>query len=211
MQEELTILQPQLVQTSKEVEEMMVHISAEKEEADKVKAKVEVEEKIATEKASVTTAIKDDAQRDLDEALPALDAAVKCLDALKKADIDEVKSLRTPPSGVKLTLQVACYYFEVSERSGRGFEEDEKYIRATSKLTLFIILWLARCAGETQQDQRPRNTGKEDRGFLQCRKGETADQRRNVHGQAENVRQGPHPSERHQAGRSVHDRRELHA
>jgi len=113
MQEELEVLQPQLVETTKNVEEMMVHITAEKEEADKVKAKVEVEEKVATEKATITQAIKDDAQRDLDEALPALDAAVKCLDALKKSDIDEVKSLRTPPGGVKLTLQVACYYFEV--------------------------------------------------------------------------------------------------
>ena len=113
MKEELAILAPQLVETTKQVEEMMVHISAEKEEADKVKAKVEVEEKIATEKATATQAIKDDAQRDLDEALPALDEAVKCLDALKKSDIDEVKNLRTPPSGVVLTLQVTCLYFSV--------------------------------------------------------------------------------------------------
>jgi dynein heavy chain len=113
MKEELAILKPQLVQTTKEVEEMMVHIAAEKEEADKVKAKVEVEEKIATEKATKTQAIKDDAQKDLDEALPALDEAVKCLDALKKSDIDEVKSLKTPPSGVVLTLKVTCMYFGV--------------------------------------------------------------------------------------------------
>ncbi|GMH70086.1 hypothetical protein TrRE_jg13191 [Triparma retinervis] len=113
MKEELAILAPQLVVTQKEVQEMMVHISAEKEEADKVKAKVEVEEKIATEKATVTQAIKDDAQKDLDEALPALDAAVKCLDALKKADIDEVKGFKTPPGGVVLTLHVTCLYFKI--------------------------------------------------------------------------------------------------
>jgi dynein heavy chain len=113
MKEELRVLMPQVIETTKNVNEMMVHIQAEKEEADKVKAKVEVEEKIANEKAAVTQAIKDDAQRDLDEALPALDEAVKCLDALKKADIDEIKNLRNPPNGVRLTLQVACYYFEV--------------------------------------------------------------------------------------------------
>ena len=37
-----------------------------------------------------TKAIADDAQRDLDEALPALEEAVKCLNSLKKSDIDEV-------------------------------------------------------------------------------------------------------------------------
>jgi dynein heavy chain len=113
MKEELAILLPQVAETTKNVNEMMVHIQAEKEEAAKVKAKVEVEEKIANEKAAVTQAIKDDAQRDLDEALPALDEAVKCLDALKKADIDEIKNLRNPPNGVRLTLEVTCFYFEV--------------------------------------------------------------------------------------------------
>jgi len=113
MKEELRVLMPQVIETTKNVNEMMVTIQAEKEEADKVKAKVEVEEKIANESAAKTQEIKDDAQRDLDEALPALDEAVKCLDALKKADIDEIKGLRNPPSGVRLTLEVTCFYFEV--------------------------------------------------------------------------------------------------
>lgn len=40
--------------------------------------------------AAATKAIADDAQRDLDLALPALESAVACLNSLKKADIDEV-------------------------------------------------------------------------------------------------------------------------
>lgn len=50
---------------------------------------VESQEAVAQEKAAATKAIADDAQRDLDEALPALDVAVACLKDLKKADIDE--------------------------------------------------------------------------------------------------------------------------
>lgn len=59
----------------------------------RVARQVESQEAVAQEKAAATKAIADDAQRDLDEALPALDVAVACLKDLKKADIDEVSRL----------------------------------------------------------------------------------------------------------------------
>lgn len=54
---------------------------------------VEGQEAVAQEKAAATKAIADDAQKDLDEALPALDVAVACLKDLKKSDIDEASCL----------------------------------------------------------------------------------------------------------------------
>ena len=45
--------------------------------------------------------IADDAQRDLDEALPALDAAVASLKNLSRNDVVEVKALQNPPQGEK--------------------------------------------------------------------------------------------------------------
>ena len=113
MQEELVVLQPQLVKTQEEVNSMMNQINIDKVSAATTKAKVEVEEGKANEKAAAAKAIADDAQRDLDEALPALEEAVRCLNDLKKSDIDEVKSLKTPPSGVVLTMKVCCLMFEV--------------------------------------------------------------------------------------------------
>lgn len=113
MQEELTVLQPQIVQTQKEVAIMMVQITEDKAAAATTKASVEIEEAKANEKAAAAKAIADDAERDLAEAIPALEEAVKCLNDLKKADIDEVKSLRTPPSGVVLTIKVCCLMFDV--------------------------------------------------------------------------------------------------
>lgn len=53
---------------------------------------VEKQETNAQEKAAATKAIADSAQKDLDEALPALEIAVACLKDLKKLDIDEVKN-----------------------------------------------------------------------------------------------------------------------
>ena len=113
MQEELVILQPQIVKTQGEVAEMMVQIDKDKAAAAITKSQVEKEEAAANEKAAESKAIADDAEKDLAEAIPALEEAVKCLNDLKKADIDEVKSLKTPPAGVVLTIRVCCLMFEV--------------------------------------------------------------------------------------------------
>ena len=74
---------------------------------------VEREEAEAQKMAAETRAIAEDAQRDLAEALPALDAAVACLNKLKKSDIDEVRAMKKPPAGVKLTMQATCIMFMI--------------------------------------------------------------------------------------------------
>ncbi len=51
----------------------------------------------------------DDAQRDLDEALPALEAATASLKNLSRNDVVEVKSLSNPPAGVKMVMEVTAY------------------------------------------------------------------------------------------------------
>ena len=59
------------------------------------------------------TEIKEQAASGLAEALPALDAAVKCLAKLDKSQIVEVKALKKPPPGVKLTLKAVAIMFGV--------------------------------------------------------------------------------------------------
>lgn len=113
MQEQLVALKPQLEKTQVEVEAMMVTITADKKSADETKVVVEKEEQTANKKAAATKAIADDAQRDLDEALPALESAVQCLNKLKKSDIDEVKAMKNPPHGVRLTMEAACCIFGI--------------------------------------------------------------------------------------------------
>jgi len=113
MQVELADLQPVLEVKSKEVDELMIVISKDKADAEITAASCAEEEKSATKKATVTKAIADDAQRDLDEALPALDAAVASLKSLKKEDIVEVKSLGKPPAGVVMVMEAVCVMFEL--------------------------------------------------------------------------------------------------
>lgn len=113
LQETLTDMEPKLIQTQAEVEVMIIQITADKASAAETRATVEVEEAAANKKAAETKAIADDAQRDLDEALPALAEAVQCLKDLKKSDIDEVKSLGRPPINVVRTLQACCIMFDI--------------------------------------------------------------------------------------------------
>lgn len=113
LQATLTEMEPVLIQTQADVEVMIVQISKDKISAAETKAVVEVEEASASKKAAETKAIADDAQRDLDEALPALAEAVQCLKDLKKSDIDEVKSLGRPPVNVVRTLTACCIMFDI--------------------------------------------------------------------------------------------------
>ncbi|GMH32802.1 hypothetical protein BSKO_00636 [Bryopsis sp. KO-2023] len=112
MQSELEDLQPVLVKTAEEVEEMMIVITKDKKEADETKKVVAQQEKDANEQAAEAKAIAADAQRDLDEALPALDAAVASLKNLSRNDVVEVKSLANPPMGVKLVMEATCIMFD---------------------------------------------------------------------------------------------------
>nr|XP_046272657.1 dynein axonemal heavy chain 3 isoform X2 [Scatophagus argus] len=108
MQEELTALQPELIQTSAETDKMMVKIEGETVEVDAKKELVSADEKVANEAAAAAQAIKDECEGDLAEAMPALEAALSALDTLKPADITVVKSMQNPPGLVKLVMESIC-------------------------------------------------------------------------------------------------------
>jgi dynein heavy chain len=73
-----------------------------------VKDIVEQEEAQVKEQAALTQLIKDDAQKDLDAALPALNAALTALNSLNKNDITEIKSFSKPPPLVLVTMEAVC-------------------------------------------------------------------------------------------------------
>ena len=105
--------QPVLERTTIEVKEQQVQIAADKEDAVVVQAEAETASAAATKKAAECSEIKASAEAGLAEALPALDAAVKCLAKLDKSQIVEVKALKKPPGGVRLTLKAVCIMFQI--------------------------------------------------------------------------------------------------
>ncbi|XP_043848111.1 dynein axonemal heavy chain 7 [Dromiciops gliroides] len=108
MQCELEALQPQLKVASKEVDEMMVIIEKESIEVAKTEKIVKADEAVANEQAMAAKAIKDECDADLAEALPILESALAALDTLTAQDITVVKSMKSPPAGVKIVMEAIC-------------------------------------------------------------------------------------------------------
>jgi len=108
LQEELTVMQPLVQEAAEQTAATMIRIAEDKTVAQETATQVAREEREAADKAAETKAIADDAQRDLDEALPALDAALSSLKSLNKNDITEIKALQNPPVGVRLVMEAVC-------------------------------------------------------------------------------------------------------
>lgn len=52
--------------------------------------------------------LQQEAQKNLDQALPALEEAIKALNSLKRDDISEVKSFQNPPQAVQTVMNAVC-------------------------------------------------------------------------------------------------------
>lgn len=52
--------------------------------------------------------LADEAQQDLDKAMPAMEAAAQALKALNKSDINELRVFQKPPAMVKWVMEPVC-------------------------------------------------------------------------------------------------------
>lgn len=126
LQEELEAMQPMLMQTSQETDYAMKKIAVDKVKAEEIRETVVREEAASNKKAEETKTIAEDAKRDLDEALPALDAAVESLNSLSKNDVIEVRSMQRPPEGVKLVMEAVCIMKGVKPKKVDGDKPGKK-------------------------------------------------------------------------------------
>lgn len=108
MQEELHALQPKLVAQSQLSDKLMIRIEQDTVNVEAKKEVVAADEALANEAAAAAQAIKDDCESDLGEATPALEAALAALNTLKPSDITIVKSMKSPPAGVRLVMEAVC-------------------------------------------------------------------------------------------------------
>ncbi|CAK9054035.1 Dynein axonemal heavy chain 2 (Axonemal beta dynein heavy chain 2) (Ciliary dynein heavy chain 2) [Durusdinium trenchii] len=99
---------------AKECEELLKVITAERSKADAQQAQVEADSIRIEKEAKETKILADDATRDLEKAMPALDAAVDALEKLDKKSIAEVKAYPKPPDAVMKTM---CAVMTVMEKT----------------------------------------------------------------------------------------------
>ncbi|XP_046394196.1 dynein axonemal heavy chain 1-like [Ischnura elegans] len=110
---ELEEMKPQLHAATVEVETMLSKIADDTVIVESTRERVEKEEEAAKAVKAETEAMAADAQRDLDEALPLLEAAESSLKSLNKNDITEVRALKRPPAGVGLVMEAICIIKDV--------------------------------------------------------------------------------------------------
>ncbi|XP_076026906.1 dynein axonemal heavy chain 2 [Genypterus blacodes] len=105
MSVELEEAKKQVADFQTQCDKYLADIVQQKKEADKQQPAVSARsEKIAAEELECK-AMAENAQRDLDEALPALEEAMKALESLNKKDMTEIKSYGRPPALVETVMQ----------------------------------------------------------------------------------------------------------
>ena len=113
MQQELTDLQPVLIEKSAAVDALMVKVTDMLPGVREKQKVVGAEAEVAQKEADEVNAVKEDVEADLAEAMPALNDAIKALDTIKPADINEIKALAKPPATVKLVCEAICIFKDV--------------------------------------------------------------------------------------------------
>nr|XP_033781609.1 dynein heavy chain 12, axonemal isoform X2 [Geotrypetes seraphini] len=113
MKKELVDLQPKLEEAKVDNANMMKIIEKESAQVEAKSIIVRIDEEAATQKATEAQSLKNECESDLAEAIPALEAALSALDTLKPSDVTIVKSMKNPPSGVKLVMAAVCVMKEI--------------------------------------------------------------------------------------------------
>ncbi|XP_032239531.2 dynein axonemal heavy chain 6 isoform X3 [Nematostella vectensis] len=108
MQAELIQLGPKLEQKAKDTEKLLEQLARDQKAVDQVHSVVQKEEEFMNKEAMRVQAIADEAQRDLDNAIPQLQLAISALDALDKSDISEIRVYTKPPAMVMTVLAAVC-------------------------------------------------------------------------------------------------------
>ncbi|XP_026726846.1 dynein heavy chain 7, axonemal [Trichoplusia ni] len=129
LQQALEILQPKLAAGAAAVAETTAKVEKEKEGVALVEAEVLVDQAAAEEQAQEAQAIKDECDADLAEAMPILNAALAALDTLTPQDITFIKTMKSPPRGIRIVMEAVCILKDVKpdkipNPSGVGTVED---------------------------------------------------------------------------------------
>lgn len=102
---ELEETKVQLAIFQKQCEEYLIVIVQQKRDAEEQEKSVAARsEKIAVEESRCQV-LAENAQRDLDEAIPALEEAMRALESLNKKDLGEIKAYNNPPDLVETVMQ----------------------------------------------------------------------------------------------------------
>ena len=114
MKVELTEMQPALEKASVETSALTEQVEAKVPDVEAQKAVAAKDEAATAAQAAAVKEVKDSCEADLAEAIPIVNSAIKALDTIKKADLDQVKGMANPPKGVVLAMQAVLVMLEIT-------------------------------------------------------------------------------------------------
>ncbi|XP_063979949.1 dynein axonemal heavy chain 1-like [Diachasmimorpha longicaudata] len=142
MQVILTEMKPELEQATVATSVMIDRIREDTIEAERTKGLAEEQQKEAAKFKRENEAIRNEADMELSQVKPMLQAAEASLKALNKGDITEVKAMKRPPVGVVLVIEAMCIVKEVKpNKVGHPmiYHSPTQEESATSEVTPFSI------------------------------------------------------------------------
>ncbi|XP_015110698.1 dynein heavy chain 1, axonemal [Diachasma alloeum] len=128
MQLILTEMKPELEQATIATSAMIDRIREDTIEAEKTKSLAEEQQKEAAKLKRENEAIRNEADMELNQVKPMLQAAEASLKALNKGDITEVKAMKRPPVGVVLVIEAMCIVKDVKPNKLPGKLPGEKIL-----------------------------------------------------------------------------------
>lgn len=129
MQEQLEVMEPQLKIKAELVAVQVEQVEAAFAIAEEQRGNVKLDEMRATEQANAANEIAAVCGAIMLEAMPLVEKAEAALNTLTPADITIVKTMKSPPLGVKIVMEAVCILKEVKPEkvpnpSGMGTIED---------------------------------------------------------------------------------------
>ena len=129
--------QPRLAKTSRETELLMIRIEEETIDVEWVKERIASDEGLANRAAALAQQIRDECTKELAEAVPAMESAIRALDTLVPDDIVFLRAMKNPPLAMKMVLEAVAILLEFPpERrlDHNGFPFDDYWSAALKML-----------------------------------------------------------------------------
>jgi dynein heavy chain len=128
MKVELTEMQPALEKAAIETGALTEQVEAKVPDVEAQKSVAAKDEAATAEQAAAVKEVKDSCEADLAAAIPIVNAALKALDTIKKADLDQVRNMGNPPTGVKLVMHAVLTMLEMKCVKGKDPNDPTKKI-----------------------------------------------------------------------------------
>ena len=117
---ELTELGPQLEQSQKETNILLVDLEKQRKIVAEETKQVQKEEEDCAEKTEVATGIETDCKEELAKVEPILKRAIRAVSELSNGDITEIRGVASPSEGVVLVVKTLCILYKISPIKKRG-------------------------------------------------------------------------------------------